>query len=207
MKLYTYEELAEMFSTKKETLYALSAQLLTPATTVKGIHYFDQPTVDRLTEWWEENSRFRADPNPPDEPAYTTEDLDKMEIKTSKIQYYRRRYGRLFPDFYVNNPKGRGRPIAMYLKSSIDEFQAWIDAERPEDPSTRIKDVQYNQGKYDVMVYFGDGTVLAKIGDDWRMSPPANDHALAQKYIKNAERWIKQLEYGQKWSKKNQAKS
>jgi hypothetical protein len=204
--LVSYEELATLLHTNRDMLYGLAskhADVFKPDRTVGTAYYFTPESVARIQAWWDEHSRFRAKPRSSDEPAYTVEELtEKFDLPFTTIQYYRRRYGMLYPDLYAPNPKGRGRPLALYLQSTIEEWQRWVEAGRPEPGYMRVKSVTLNQGRFDAIVWFGDGTTAGLLGEDWRISPPPDSAEMAEHYIRFATRWVENERYRQRWKRK-----
>lgn len=204
--LITYDDLATLLQTSKDVLYGMASKHpdVFTADEMNGNQYlFGPERVTLIQAWWEEhNSRFRVKARPTDEPAYTVTELEeKFDIPFPTIQYYRRRYGMLYPDYYAPNPNGRGRPIALYAQSTIEEWKNWVEAGRPEPSYMRVKSVVLNQGYFDATVWFGDGTMLGLRGDVWKFSPPPNDPEMAANYIRFAERWVEQSRYREKWKR------
>ena len=202
----TYEQLAESLQASRDTVYGVAsrnAEIFKPDEIVGTQYYFSPDSVARIRAWWEDHSRFRAKPRTNDtEPAYTVEELkERLNIPFTTVQYYRRRYGMLYPDYYTPNPTGRGRPVAMYRQSTIDEWRRWVEDGRPEPGYMRVKSVALNQGLFDATVLFGDGTMAGLRGDEWRISPPPDDETMAAEYIKFANRWVEMTRYRERWKR------
>lgn len=202
--MFTYDDLAAMLGTSKDSLYSVSSNHPEPFTpdVIDGVtYYFTQASVDRIRAWWDENSRFRVKPPPADEKAYSTKELYSVfGIPFTTVQHYRRRYKMLYPDFYSANPSGRGRPVAMYLESTIKEFQEWMAAGRPEPDYARVKSVTLRQGRFDAIVTFGDGTTVGLLDDEWRISPPPDTQEMAGLYTRIASRWVEHERYAERWT-------
>lgn len=205
----TYDDLAHLLQTSKEVLYSVASkhpEIFRPDDTEGGLYYFTAESVERIKEWWSRHSQFRVKPPPTDEPAYTAKQLkSEFAIPFSTVQHYRREYQMLYPDFYAPNPSGRGRPVAMYLESTIAEFKAWIEAGRPETPYMRVRMVTLNQGLFDAIVQFRDGTTVGLIDDEWTISPPPEQEDEAGHYIRFASRWVASERYALKWARNKKA--
>jgi len=200
-KTWTYKQLADELGTNTNLLYAFigrgnNRNLLPPIDPTTNAYEFTDADAQRFMEVWRESSEFRAAQNPPDGEAFTEEGaLDYIGADNpSRIQYMRRRYNMLYPDYYAPNPSGRGRTIAMYLKDSLDEFLQWEADGKPEPPHSQVKTIIEFHGEYRYLVEFRNGTTLGFLSDDEVRTSPVMPQYVAERYIRSAKSAIRKHE-------------
>lgn len=207
-KEYTYEEIADILQTTVDALYMLSSRKISPLipTRKSGREVlFSGETVKKFIEWWERNEIFRSSAPPDNEQSFDEREAlvylgdESGPMPATTRLYYRRRYGKLYPDFYQKSDT-RGRPRAMYTQSSLDAFKKWLAAGKPE---MKVKSITTIDGKLDYMVVFSDGVTLGIKGQNASITPDVGDDAKAAYLAAFKERmWRKMINKDRKSSKK-----
>ena len=127
----------------------------------------------------------------PDAPAPSLaldEVIVRLNLTKSGVWYYRRRHGKLFPDFFLRTGE-QARPQARFLVSQIDEFEAWLAAGKPEDTDLHIADVSQPPGT-DLLVRFKNGVIVALLSDEEQRVAPEMAAEEAEKYVRRARQQL-----------------
>lgn len=183
----TYSQIADELGTDVEALHIIVSREispLVPAGKQGRLVIFEDEIVEQFKQWWAENEIYHSSNTPKGEAfdeaaarAYLSGEAEPMPLTT--LQYYRRRYGKLWPDFYQKGAT-KGRPRAMYLRSSLDEFKSWVEAGKPE---LRIVSLTLG-GQFDVMARFEDGVTVGLTGARVDVSPASLSGVEREEYIR-----------------------
>lgn len=168
--MWTYKDIAAELNTTVEGLHTLVSKGISPleaAGTEGRTKMFSNENVEEFIGWWNENEVYRSLPTAPPGEAFDEKGmLVYLGIPATTRQYYRRRYGRLYPDYYLRGERS-GRPRAMYLRESLDKFKVWIAAGKPE---LRITSLSLD-GPFGIFARFEDGVTVAIKGGKCTISP------------------------------------
>lgn len=163
--MYTYQDIAKQLDTTTGALHIIASKKISPLVPSGRDGrklLFSQETVDAFKVWWRENEIYRSAHEHPEGEvfdidaalAYLADTDGPMPLTT--MQHVRRRFNKLWPDFYQKHPI-RGRPRAMYYKKTLDEYKTWVAAGQPE---LRIASMVFDEPGFEVMAVFEDGVTV-----------------------------------------------
>lgn len=163
--MYTYKDIADMLGTTTAALHIMASKNispLVPSGQQGRKKLFSEETVAAFKKWWEENEIYRAATERPQGEtfditaalAYLGDGDGPMPLTT--MQHIRRRFNRLYPDYYEKH-EIKGRPRAMYFKKTLDDYKAWVEAGRPE---IRIQSMATDEPGFELWARFEDGVTV-----------------------------------------------